>query len=563
MRRLMGVVVIGVVLGVPSGASAAPRASDFAQAVPSVAGARVASSGAVVTPAARAPKAFDLLGVNWSSPAKVDVSVRARSVRTGRWSRWVDISGEAEDAPDDQLAPARATGPVWTGRSDRYQLRLSRPARGVRVHFVRVHPGRVRAPRARAAANQPAIIPRAQWAGDQCQPRGTPDYGTVSMAFVHHTDGANNYAPQDSAGIVLAVCRFHRNDRGWSDIGYNFLVDKYGQVFEGRAGGIDRAVVGAQAQGYNAQSTGISMLGTYGVAGVPEEGLRALSQLIAWKLSLHGVPTTGQVTLTSQGGSDNRYPAGTPVTLQRISGHRDGDATDCPGNALYAQLPDIRARASGQAGTGAGPAPPTATRAQLTLAAGAARLAFPAPVSVSGRLALSDGTPIGDARVEIQVRSLAKHYVSVATAQTDAGGNWTASVNSSRTVSVRAYWPGDGTRRAVASPKATVVVAPTLSIAASDRRVRAGQRVKLSGTIAPRKGGVTLLVRKKGRGGWKAVPPGSARARGGKWTVKLRPSAGLYKAKALFAGDARNPKASSSTVFVRVLAAHRAARRTR
>ena len=355
---------------------------------------------------------------------------------------------------------------------------------------------------------------------------------------------------------MLAVCRFHRDTRGWNDIGYNFLVDKYGQVFEGRAGGIDRAVVGAQAQGYNAQSTGVSVLGTYGATSLPEAGLSALSQLIAWKLSLHGVPTTGQVTLTSQGGSDNRYPSGTPVTLERIAGHRDGDATDCPGNALYAQLPDIRARASGSAG--AATPPPVATRAQITLATPSARLAFPAPVQVTGRLALSDGTAIGNARVEIQVRSLSGRFVSIATAQTDAAGNWNASVNSSRTVAVRAYWPGDGTRRAVASPRATVIVQPTLTIKASDSRLRAGQRVKLSGAIAPRKNAVGLLVQRRSGGGWRSVPPGAAAAHGGNWAIKLRPAAGLYRAQALFAGDKRNPKASSPKVFVRVLPGRRA-----
>jgi len=554
VRRLLGVVVVGAaVLGLPAAAAAAPRASDFSQGVPL--GARAAGSGPVVTRAIRAPRAFDLLGVSWRAPEKVTVAVRARSVRTGRWSEWVTPGG-ADDVPDDMLTALRGTGPVWTGRSDRYQLRLSRPARGLRVDFVRSHVGKVRSAHA-AAAGQPSIIPRAQWAGNQCNPKGSPQYGSVQMAFVHHTDGANDYSAQDSAGIVLAICRFHRDDRGWNDIGYNFLVDKYGQVFEGRAGGIDQPVVGAQAQGYNAQSTGISSLGTFNTVGQTDAGLRALSQLIAWKLSLHGVPVTGQVTLTSAGGGDNRYPSGTPVNFQRISGHRDGDATDCPGDALYGQLPDIRARAAGEApntpiGTGA-------ARPQLTLVPVAGRLAFPQPVQVSGKLTLPDGSPIAGVRVEVQIRSLHGHWVSIATADTGSDGSWSASVRSSRTVGVRALWRGDAGHGAVASSGTRVVMQPTLSLVASVKRIRAGGAETLSGTIAPRKKAVGLVLQRRARGGWRGAGPPSVRARGGKFALSLRPRAGLYRARATFAGDARNPKASSSTVFFRVLPARRSA----
>ena len=556
MRRLLGVVAAVAVLGLPAGAAAAPRASDFSQSLPRGA-AHAAGAGPVVTPSVRAPRAFDLLGVKWSAPAKVTVAVRARSVRTGRWSGWVRAD-ESADAPDG--APAlRGTGPVWTGRSDRYQLRLSRPARGVHVDFVRAHVGRVSAsrPAARAAdAGQPSIIPRGQWAGNQCNPKGTPEYGNVQMAFVHHTDGANDYAPSDSAAIVLAICRFHRDDNGWNDIGYNFLVDKYGQIFEGRAGGIDRPVVGAQAQGYNDQSTGVSSLGTFNTVGQTDAGLKALSQLIAWRLSIAGVPVAGKVTLISRGGGDNKYPSGTPVTFDRISGHRDGDATDCPGDALYAQLPDIRARAAGAAPAVPG-LPSANVRAQLSLSAAARRLAFPQPVAVTGQLALSDGTPLAGVRVQIQLRSLHGHWVSITTADTGSDGSWSASVNSSRTVAVRAYWPGDGTRRAVASSRATVIVQPTLSLAASTKRLRAGAAIKLSGAIAPHKTAVGLLIQRRVRGGWHSAGPGRARARGGQYAVGLRPSAGLYRARATFAGDKRNPKSSSPSVFFRVLPAPR------
>src|SRR5206468_2684693 len=168
--------------------------------------------------------------------------------------------------------------------------------------------------------------------------------GEVRLAFVHHTVNNNDYQPQDSAGIVLAMARYHRDHNGWNDLGYNFVVDKYGQVFEGRAGGIDQPIVGAQAQGYNSVSTGVANIGTYTAVAQTPEALDAQAKLIAWKLAIHGAPTDGEIVVTSRGGELNRYPNGAAVTLNRISGHRDGDSTECPGDALYAQLPDLRAR---------------------------------------------------------------------------------------------------------------------------------------------------------------------------------------------------------------------------
>ena len=170
-------------------------------------------------------------------------------------------------------------------------------------------------------------------------PRAAPEYGEVQAAFVHHTVSANDYTPEESPGIVLGIARYHRDSNGWNDIGYNFLVDKYGQVFEGRAGGIDQAVIGAQAQGYNSVSTGIACIGTFTALPPAEPGLDALARLIGWKLSLHGVPTEGTVIVTSRGGASNRYPSGTPVTLERIPGHRDGDSTSCPGRRCTRSCP--------------------------------------------------------------------------------------------------------------------------------------------------------------------------------------------------------------------------------
>ena len=236
-------------------------------------------------------------------------------------------------ADAEETRSLRATDPVWAGGADAFQLRLSRPLRGLRVHFVNTTGTATALDRARTAirdaahaavlalaaplahaqggpSGAPPIVPRADWGADQCPPRVAPSFGEVQLAFVHHTVTANDYGPNDSAAMVLAICRYHRNSNGWNDIGYNFLVDKYGRVFEGRAGGVQAPVVGAQAQGYNSESTGIANLGTYQDTPASDAAMGAMARLIAWKLPIHGVPVAGSVTVSSHGGADNRYPRG-------------------------------------------------------------------------------------------------------------------------------------------------------------------------------------------------------------------------------------------------------------
>jgi hypothetical protein len=134
---------------------------------------------------------------------------------------------------------------------------------------------------ARAAA--PSMVTRSEWGASRCGPRRRSDSGSVKAVFVHHTVTANGYSRSDGPSMVLGICRWHVNNNGWDDIGYYFLVDKYGQIYEGRNGGITRANVGAQAQGWNAQSTGIANIGDHSSSGQSSSGLRAMDRLITWK----------------------------------------------------------------------------------------------------------------------------------------------------------------------------------------------------------------------------------------------------------------------------------------
>jgi uncharacterized protein with LGFP repeats len=200
---------------------------------------------------------------------------------------------------------------------------------------------------AHAQGSRPTIVPRSAWAGASCPPRRRAGYGSVKVAFVHHTVTASSYTPQQARAAVLAVCRYHRNSNGWEDIGYNFLVDRFGTIYEGRAGGVDRAVVGAQAQGWNTQSTGIANLGTFSAIPQSPQAVAAMARIIRWKLPLHGQPTAGRVSMISSGGATARYARGRSASFNRVSGHRDGNKTSCPGDRLFAQLPDLRRRVGG------------------------------------------------------------------------------------------------------------------------------------------------------------------------------------------------------------------------
>jgi hypothetical protein len=160
---------------------------------------------------------------------------------------------------------------------------------------------------------------------------------------VHHTVNSNTYSRQDVPGLIRGMYRYHTHNLGWSDIGYNFLVDRFGRIWVGRAGGPRRPVRGAHTLGFNSTSCGVSVIGNFETTRPNDRVLDSVAALAAWKLDRYGRNPRGHIRVTSEG-SDN-YPAGHRVRLPVIDGHRDTNDTACPGRYLYDALPRIRRRA--------------------------------------------------------------------------------------------------------------------------------------------------------------------------------------------------------------------------
>ncbi|MGZ4698765.1 MAG: N-acetylmuramoyl-L-alanine amidase [Oryzihumus sp.] len=213
-------------------------------------------------------------------------------------------------------------------------------------------------PPATSTAPMPPIATRADWGADESKRRADPSYGTaVKVVFVHHTDTANDYTcgpgtngadgPSGSKAVIRSLYAYHLS-QGWDDIGYNFLVDRCGQLWEGRYGGMDRPVIGAQTYGFNTNSSGVAVLGTYTSTSASNAALASIARLAAWKLGFAKFsPDATNQTLVEGVSDSSGFIKGRTYAFNAVSGHRNGFATQCPGDDLYAQLPTIRTWAAG------------------------------------------------------------------------------------------------------------------------------------------------------------------------------------------------------------------------
>ena len=330
---------------------------------------------------ARPTKPFTLLGVTWRHDPQVDdVHAQVRTRKGTTWSAWEELHADGDDAPDagsvDTAAGLRdGTAPLYVGRSSGVEVRVTAdgPAQPQDVRVELVDPGTSAADArpappstAHAAQSQPQVLTRKDWGADESLRRGSPSYtSTIKVGFVHHTAGATSYTQAEVPGILRSIYAYHVKSNGWSDVGYNFLVDRFGRIWEGRYGGITKAVAGAHTGGFNAESFGVSLIGTYETAVPPAAMLTSLQQLLAWKLGAYYRDPLGKATLRSAGGGTSRYPAGTYHDFDVVSGHRDAGSTSCPGAATYARMGTIRSAVSDLVGTSfVGPAA-SRTKAQL------------------------------------------------------------------------------------------------------------------------------------------------------------------------------------------------------
>ncbi|MSO95047.1 MAG: hypothetical protein EXQ81_04540 [Thermoleophilia bacterium] len=331
MKPLLAVITVVLALALPAAASASLASITF-RSVP-VTGGR---------PLPVTTGRFDLVGVRWHGPGSVRFSARATD---GTWGPWLAAALEEDDQPDIGARENAATGgwrlgsPTWVGPANAIRYRVSGRVTDLRASLVR-SPEQMIPLRAVASAGSPAIVPRSTWGADESIGGEGPGFApSVRFAIVHHTAGPNDYSPSQAAAIMRGIQLYHVKSNGWSDIGYNFLVDRYGTVYEGRHGGIEQNVIGAHARGFNTGSVGVAVIGTFGTTAIPAAASRSLEKLLAWRLDLAHVDPLADVTVIS-GGSE-RYLPGVPVTLRAVSGHRDTGQTECPGNLLYAQLDAI------------------------------------------------------------------------------------------------------------------------------------------------------------------------------------------------------------------------------
>nr|WP_084457793.1 N-acetylmuramoyl-L-alanine amidase [Nocardia caishijiensis] len=319
---------------------------------------------------------FSMVALTARDLVNTTTKLRARQP-DGSWGPWYNADPIDTRATDQTPADApTGTEPIYVGETTAVQMLVTRkPTAGpdhdpahlteAALKAVLINPGRAAIDAALndvAAAlpgGGPKVITRAQWGADESIRCQEPTYDDgIGGVTVHHTAGRNDYSRAESAGIVRAIYAYHAETLGWCDMGYNALVDQYGQIFEGRYGGLDRDVQGAHAGGFNENTAGVALMGNYENEQPSNEAITAIGRFIGWRTGIAGLDPEGETVMYSEGTEFTPYAQDEAVELPVVFAHRDVGNTDCPGDAAYAMMDRIRAIAAGNSVTYDAPSNP-------------------------------------------------------------------------------------------------------------------------------------------------------------------------------------------------------------
>ncbi|MDU4692316.1 MAG: S-layer homology domain-containing protein [Dermabacter sp.] len=307
------------------------------------------------TPAKHVTGYITMAAASW--PSDVDspdvVEFQSKDLNTGEWGDW--LSAELMTDIDENASEA-----VWVGPSSAVNVRAFRDgidiSEQLTAHLITTSESRSDVRLASSGGGTgisrilpatvtpgtgaPTFITREEWNADTVDSSRLSYAKELKAICIHHTGGSNTYTAAQSPQVVRGMFTYHTKTLGWADLGYNVVVDKYGQIFEGRAGGLHRNVAGAHARGFNTGSCGISVMGDYMDIPVPTAALNAIATVAAWKLAstfTQDVYGTETWTVTTSNVKRN----GT-FSMPHLFAHRDVNYTDCPGDTYYGQLPELR-----------------------------------------------------------------------------------------------------------------------------------------------------------------------------------------------------------------------------
>jgi hypothetical protein len=305
---------------------------------------------------------FTMIGLTFDEPPVEPVFVRVRDDLG--WSDWYELHPDGSEGPDPGAEGDGRPGtpPIWVKGGDGYLVSIGGEDAGLDATVVTVERGartRLAAVGSDAGAQQLPVAgqvparPRSAW-------NARPPLSSVSLAssiryaVVHHTVTSNTYAQADVPAILRSIQAFHQDGRGWSDIAYNFLVDRFGTIWEGRARSLEGAAIGAHAAGFNSGSVGVANLGSYDIVEPSPVQVNATAEIISWRFAAFRTDPSTPVKVTAGAGS-TKFPVGQQVTIPPVVGHSDVGATACPGTFLGQVLGTIRSQVTARVPNLSGP----------------------------------------------------------------------------------------------------------------------------------------------------------------------------------------------------------------